>query len=157
MINRTLRSYPILCLFFLSIVPLNPVFAIEPVFSNFLGQAIRGYDAVAYFQEGKPVEGKSAFQTDWMGASWRFISQANLDLFKAAPDSYAPQYGGYCAFAVSRGYTASTDPEAWTIHDRKLYLNYSKGVRDQWSQDIPTNIQKAVLEQNYRFYLFFIY
>ena len=143
MINRTLRNYPILCLFLLFIVPLNPVFAVEPVFSNFLGQAIRGYDAVAYFKEGKPVEGKSTFQTDWMGASWRFISQANLDLFKAAPDSYAPQFGGYCAYAVSRDYTASTDPEAWTIHDGKLYLNYSKSVRDQWSQDIPTNIQKA--------------
>ena len=143
MINRTLLNYPVLYLLFLFIVPVNPVLAIEPVFSNFLGQAIRGYDAVAYFKEGKPVEGKSTFQTDWMDASWRFISQANLDLFKAAPDSYAPQFGGYCAYAVSRGYTASIDPEAWTIHDGKLYLNYSKSVRDQWSQDIPTNIQKA--------------
>ena len=143
MINRALRSYPVLCLFLLSIVPLNPVFAIEPVFSNFLGQAIRGYDPVAYFKEGKPVEGKSAFKTDWKGASWRFSSQENLDLFKAAPDSYAPQYGGYCAWAVSRGYTAKIDPEAWTIHDGKLYLNYNEGIRDQWSQDIPANIQKA--------------
>ena len=143
MIKRTSLHHPILCLLLLLIFPLNPVFAIEPVFSNFLGQAIRGYDAVAYFTEGKPVEGKSAFQADWMGASWRFSSQANLELFKAAPESYAPQYGGYCAYAVSKGYTASIDPKAWTIHDGKLYLNYSKGVRKQWSQDIPTNIQKA--------------
>ena len=143
MLKRTLRNYPILCLFLFYIASVNPAFALEPVFSNFLGQAIRGYDAVAYFKEAKPVEGKSTFQTEWMGTSWRFASQANLDLFKANPDSYAPQFGGYCAYAVSNGYTASTDPEAWTIHDGKLYLNYSKGVRDQWSQNIPTNIQKA--------------
>lgn len=60
--------------------------------------------------------------------------------FEAAPETYAPQYGGYCAYAVSQGYTASTDPKAWTIHDGKLNLNYSKGVRRRWSRDIPGNI-----------------
>ena len=62
------------------------------------------------------------------------------DLFAADPEKYAPQYGGYCAWAVSQGYTASTDPEAWKIVDGKLYLNYSKSVQQTWEQDIPGNI-----------------
>ena len=65
------------------------------------------------------------------------------DAFAAQPEKYAPQFGGYCAWAVSQGYTASIDPEAWTIYEGKLYLNYSKGVRDEWAQDIPGNIAKG--------------
>ena len=119
-------------------------FAKDPVYTGTLSSlAVSGYDPVAYFTEGKPVEGDSAYEYKWNGATWRFASQANLDTFKANPEAYAPQFGGYCAWAVSQGYTASATPEAWRIVDGKLYLNYSKGVQSKWEQDVPGNIAKA--------------
>lgn len=121
-----------------------PVFAKEPVYQSFLGGvAINGHDPVAYFDDGAPVEGSSSFEHEWNGATWRFASAENRDRFAAEPEAYAPQYGGYCAWAVSQGYTASTDPEAWKIVDGKLYLNYSKGVQKQWEADEAGNITKA--------------
>ena len=107
------------------------------------GIAVDGSDVVAYFTEGAPVAGDQAITFEYMGATWRFSSEANRDLFAADPAAYAPQYGGYCAYAVSQGYTASTVPEAWSIVDDKLYLNYSTGVRRRWSRDIPGNIAAA--------------
>lgn len=107
------------------------------------GIAIDGTDAVAYFTEGKPVPGDAAFTHDYMGATWRFSSTENRDIFAANPEAYAPQYGGYCAFAVSRGGTASTVPEAWRIVDDKLYLNFSLKVQGFWLEDVPGNIAKA--------------
>lgn len=114
----------------------------EQVFTSW-GVAIRGTAPVAYFTEGRPVEGSSDFTADWNGAEWRFVSAENRDKFVATPEAYAPQYGGFCAWAVSQGYTASTDPDAWRIVDGKLYLNYSLGVQRQWEGDIPGNISKA--------------
>lgn len=105
--------------------------------------AIRGYDAVAYHTEGEPVEGKAAHTVEWNGATWRFASAKNAGLFKASPEKYAPQFGGYCAYAVSRGYTASTDPDAWTIVDGKLYLNYSISVMQTWRKDPKKYISRA--------------
>ena len=125
---------------FLLVLPISAE-AIAPVYSTYLGGAIRGYDPVAYFTEKKPVEGKRAYSHKWKGATWYFASEKNRDLFRAAPEKYAPRYGGYCAYAVSRGYTASIVPEAWKIVDGKLYLNYSKGVQQTWEQDIPGNIK----------------
>jgi len=112
-----------------------------PVFQSFFGAAIRGYDPVAYFTMGKPVEGSSDFESTYMDATWRFASAANKASFDADPEAFAPQYGGYCAYAVANGYTASTDPDAWSLHDGKLYLNYSLSVRDTWSKDIPGNVK----------------
>jgi YHS domain-containing protein len=117
-------------------------YAKPPVFETRVG-AIRGYDAVAYFTERKPIKGSKDYVVEWNGARWYFASAKNRDRFKAEPEKYAPQYGGYCAWAVTNGYTASTDPEAWRIVDGKLYLNYSLGVQEQWSEDIPGNIAKA--------------
>lgn len=111
---------------------------------SFIGNvAIEGTDPVAYFTEGKAVEGSSQFTHAWKGATWRFKDAANRDAFAANPEKYAPEFGGYCAWAVSQGYTAGIDPEAWTIHQGKLYLNYSKSVQEQWSEDIPGNIAKG--------------
>ena len=124
-------------------VAASTALAIEPVFSTYLGGAIRGYDPVAYFTEGRPVRGKSAHRLEWMGATWYFASAKNRESFEAKPEKYAPRYGGYCAWAVSQGYTASTDPDAWSIVEGALYLNYSLGVKKQWEQDIPGNIAKA--------------
>ena len=111
--------------------------------STFGGVAINGYDPVAYFTDGKPVDGSDDFTHDWNGATWRFASAEHRDMFAADPEKYAPQYGGYCAWAVSQGYTASTDPTAWKIVDDKLYLNYSVGVQQRWVKDIPGNIAKG--------------
>ncbi len=111
--------------------------------SSWSGVAINGYDPVAYFSEGKAVEGSDSFTHTWNDAIWRFASAESRDVFAANPEAYAPQYGGYCAWAVSQGYTASTDPEAWRVVDGKLYLNYSKGVQKNWEEDAPGNIAKA--------------
>lgn len=107
------------------------------------GLAIRGTDPVAYFAEGAAISGRPEFAYSWRNATWQFASAENRDLFAANPEQYAPQYGGFCAWAVSEGYTASIDPEAWRIVDGRLYLNYSQGVQRQWEQDIPGNISRA--------------
>src|SRR5437764_481032 len=91
--------------------------AVAPVYKDGNGLAIRGYDPVAYFQQGGPVKGSPALRQEWMGATWLFSSAANRDVFATNPDKYAPRYGGYCAYAVSEGDTASIDPEAWRIVD----------------------------------------
>lgn len=120
----------------------GPALAAPPVFSNG-GYAINGYDPVAYFTESKPVKGDAQYSLEWNGATWLFASAANRDRFRADPEAFAPQYGGYCAYAVSRGYTASTDPKAWTVYEGKLYLNFSRPVRLIWKRDIPGNIRAA--------------
>ena len=105
--------------------------------------AIRGYDPVAYFALGEPTRGSDKYATKWQGAIYKFASADNLALFKSEPQRYAPQYGGYCAYAVSKGSTATTDPAAWTIVDGKLYLNFSPSVKKRWSKDIPGHIRSA--------------
>ncbi|MEO0388290.1 MAG: YHS domain-containing (seleno)protein [Pseudomonadota bacterium] len=116
--------------------------ATPPVYTED-GIAIDGSDAVAYFREGKPVAGAADITHAWNGATWRFSSEANRDAFAADPEAFAPQYGGYCAYAVSEGYTAPTVPEAWTIVDDKLYLNFSVRVKRRWERDIPGRIAAA--------------
>ena len=111
--------------------------------TTFGGVAIDGYDTVAYFTDGRPVEGVEAHESDWNGATWRFASAANKALFDADPEKYAPQYGGYCAFAASKNAIADVDPEAWAVVDDKLYLNYSLNVQEIWREDVPGNITKA--------------
>jgi YHS domain-containing protein len=108
-------------------------FAVSPVNTGLFGStAIKGYDAVAYHTEKKPVKGSDKFVTEWKGAKWQFASEANLKLFQAAPERYAPQYGGYCAYAVGNNYTAGIDPQAFTLIGDKLYLNYSLDIQKQW-------------------------
>lgn len=117
--------------------------AAEPVNTNGSPLALGGYDVVAYFTEGKPVAGQAAHETHWNGARWRFASAEHRERFLREPERFAPRYGGYCAYAVSRGYTAPVAPEAWRIVDGKLYLNYSKDVQTLWEREIPANIKKA--------------
>ena len=113
------------------------------VFGGRTDTAINGYDTVAYFTVGKPVMGKDAFALDWMGAKWKFASQANLDQFKANPEKYAPQYGGYCAYGTAQGYLVKVDPEQWSVIDGKLYLNYDAKVQSMWKKDTPRFIEQA--------------
>ena len=119
------------------------VAAEEPVFTGRGDFAINGYDSVAYHLEMKPVKGDSDFTAQFDGATWRFKSAENRDLFQSDPQRWAPKYGGYCAWAVSNNYTAKTSPKAWSIVDDRLYLNYSLNVRRKWSKDIPGNITRA--------------
>lgn len=107
------------------------------------GIAISGADPVAYFTANAYVPGSSEFTHDWNGVTWQFSSAQNRDSFAATPEAYAPQYGGFCAWAVSQGYTADIDPTAWKIVDGKLYLNYNADIQNKWSKDIPGNITKA--------------
>ncbi len=115
----------------------------DPVFTTRGNLAIRGYDPVAYFMEGRAVKGDKDFTLGWQGADWRFASAGNRDAFSEDPEKYAPQYGGYCAWAVSRNYTAPTDPDAFTLVNGKLYLNYNKRVMRQWLEDRDRNIEQA--------------
>lgn len=104
------------------------------------GLALDGYDAVAYFTENLPREGKPEFVADYDGAKWQFTSAANRDAFQKEPAKYVPQYGGYCSWAVSHGYTADTDPTTGKVVDGKLYLNYNPDVAKKWNEDIPKYI-----------------
>ncbi len=141
------RSVLVSLIFLLSAFGLmagNAQAADKPVYTGtFSNVAVGGYDPVAYFTEQKPVKGDSKFVTSHAGVDWRFSSAENRDKFIAAPEKYAPQYGGYCAWAVAEGSTASADPELWKVVDGKLYLNYSASVQKKWELDIAGNIRKA--------------
>ncbi|WP_296417107.1 YHS domain-containing (seleno)protein [Pseudooctadecabacter sp.] len=121
----------------------RPAMAAKPSVFAVDGVAIRGADPVAFFTEGAPVIGSADHALEWEGATWHFASADNMETFMGNPEAYAPQYGGYCAFALSKGAIATSVPEAWTIHEDKLYLNYSVNVRQVWSEDIPGNIALA--------------
>ena len=107
------------------------------------GVAIRGYDPVAYFKQDKPVKGSSAYTATHEGSTFHFASAANRDAFAADPGKYAPQYGGFCAYAVANGYKAKTEPDAFTIVNGKLYLNYDQSIQRRWRRDVPGYIKKG--------------
>ena len=123
----------------------RPALAAEkPVYTGWFSDlAVSGYDPVAYFEEGRPVEGSRSFEHKWNGATWRFASARNRDAFVAAPERFAPQYGGYCAWAIAQGSTASADPKQWSIVDGRLYLNYDAEVNAKWKKDVPGFIASA--------------
>ena len=107
------------------------------------GLAVHGFDVVAYFTESKPVQGDAKFALVHKEATYRFTSQASLDAFKSNPTKYEPADGGYCAYAVSLGSLSASVPEAFTIHDGRLYLTSSTAIRAVWSKDMDGNIRKA--------------
>ncbi|MDT0596452.1 YHS domain-containing (seleno)protein [Aestuariibacter sp. P117] len=113
---------------------------------TFNNKAIYGYDTVAYFTQNKPVKGDESITSQWRGADWYFSSASNKALFDANPEKYAPQYGGYCAYAMSKGRFVGVDEEAFTILEGKLYLNYSKSVREDWLEDTSGFIKLADAE-----------
>jgi hypothetical protein len=112
--------------------------------TDFFGVAVKGYDTVAYFTEGRARKGDSQFEAVWQDAHWLFANAEHRDLFKAHPELYAPQYGGFCASYMAEGGIAEVDPEAWIIVDGKLYLNWSKEGRDElMEEDAAETIRKA--------------
>jgi YHS domain-containing protein len=144
MLKKPLIALISTALLLLSITFVSTVHAAKPVYSGGRDRAaIRGYDPVSYFTQGKPVKGLKEFAFKYNGAKWLFSSQDNLALFKSNPEKYSPQFGGYCAYAVSKGSTASIKPEYFTIHKNKLYLNYSKSVHKKWNKDKDDYIEDA--------------
>ena len=119
------------------------VYAQDVKYFNTNGNAIKGYDAVAYFLQNKAIKGSDSFSCDWSGSKWLFASKANLDSFKLSPEKYAPQYGGYCAYGCSENHLAPTDPNAFTIVGNKLYLNYNLKVKEIWVKDTTGKIKAA--------------
>lgn len=138
MIKR--RFLAVLCVF-LGLA--TQAFADSPAIRATHGMAIDGFDPVAYFTDGRPIRGEDAHRLMWRGAVWYFSSAANRELFESNPRVYAPKYGGYCAYAVALGVTSHADPNAWTIHDGRLYLVRNAQVQVVWQRDIAGNIQRA--------------
>ncbi len=114
-----------------------------PMNVNADGVAIHGYDPVAYFTAGAPTKGTTAFTATWQGATFRFASAANRDVFIAKPDAYAPQYGGYCAMGMVGGAKFDVDPSAWRVENGRLYLNKDPRTQKSWLRDVPGHIVKA--------------
>jgi YHS domain-containing protein len=110
--------------------------------------ALKGFDTVAYFTEQAPVEGSAQYSFLWNGAKWYFSSAENMEKFKANPEQFAPQFGGYCSWAVSKGYTADGDPNAWNIVGGKLYLNYNPEVKKLWEAEQEKRIRDG--EKNWQ-------
>jgi len=132
-------------LIFISLILFSAsAYAVDPTYTAlFSNKAIKGYDTVAYFTENKPVKGSEEFSLEYKGAQWLFSSAENKALFEANPEKYAPQYGGYCAYAVAQNSTASIKPELFTIHNGKLYLNFNSSINDKWNADIDSYIEAA--------------
>lgn len=100
--------------------------------------AIKGYDPVSYFMESGPKEGSGEFSFKYKEATYHFVNQTNLDTFKADPEKYVPAYGGWCAYAMGKGYTADINPETYKILDGKLLLFYNKfftNTLPKWNKD----------------------
>lgn len=119
---------------------------VEPINAS-RGVALRGYDPVAYFDAGKAVKGAMEHTHEWRGAKWRFATPENLAKFRENPERFAPQFGGYCAYAVSENYTADGDPLLWTVHNGKLYVNYNEKAQRLWLQNVDERI--AAGERNW--------
>ena len=105
--------------------------------------AVDGYDSVAYFTQKKAVKGKKSFSLTYKDVNWHFSSLENLNAFKANPARFTPQYGGYCAWAISQGYKADGNPMNWTVHNDKLYLNYNDEIQNKWLKKVDLFISKA--------------
>jgi enamine deaminase RidA (YjgF/YER057c/UK114 family) len=108
--------------------------------------SISGYDPVAYFTDGKAVQGKPEFEYVWRKLRWRFASGEHRDLFIKEPRRYAPQYDGYCAMGVALDGAAhkdTVDPEAWAIVDGKLYLVHTNYFLEKWREQARENIKRA--------------
>ena len=128
----------------LSIVSITSHAGEDEIYTTFFSDSgAGGYDVVAYFTENIPVEGSDDFTVEYKNAEWYFSSRANLDKFNENPDMYVPQYGGYCAWAVANGDTASGDPLQWTVLNDRLYLNYDADIQAMWSADRENLIAKG--------------
>ncbi|WP_343082254.1 YHS domain-containing (seleno)protein [Ostreiculturibacter nitratireducens] len=107
------------------------------------GIALDGFDPVAYFQEGRAVEGDESHVLKWRGAMWYFSSAEAMEAFEMNPGAYAPQYGGFCAVSAAEGSVSASDPTVFVIHEGRLYLIASGGGRNAFMQDLASYIARA--------------
>jgi hypothetical protein len=105
--------------------------------------AVGGYDTVAFFTDSKPVNGDPGITATYEGATYIFASQEHKHLFEAAPEKYAPQCGGYCAFGVSVGALFPVDISTWQVRNGKLYLNLNQTILKKFNTDFDANVAKA--------------
>ena len=131
-----------------TLLPISQAKAVEPIYTTWYSEiAIKGYDPVAYFTSGKAIKGKPKFTIKWRGAIWQFSNAKHRQLFFKAPEQYAPQYGGYCAYAVANNTTAGVDPEKFILHEGRLYLNYNAKINRKWREGMEWYIKQA--DQNW--------
>ncbi|MEM8791849.1 MAG: YHS domain-containing (seleno)protein [Pseudomonadota bacterium] len=127
----------------------NPALAGElrepEIFTDVKGHALKGYDVVSYFTGAAPIKGSEAHAVEWKGAKWLFASAEHRDMFAADPEKFAPQYGGYCAWAIAQGEgrPVAINPEIYRIVDNKLYLNLNMNVHKQWLEKQALFITKG--------------
>ena len=121
----------------------RPARAAEPEIYARMGIALGGTDPVGYFTDGGPVGGSAAEALMWRGAVWHFASEGHRIAFEMNPTAYCPRFGGYCAWSMAQGKLTPTVPEAWTIHEGRLYLTSSLAVRHRWQRDVPGNVARA--------------
>jgi YHS domain-containing protein len=126
-----------------SLFLLSETIQAKPANLNVDGVAIDGYDSVAYFTLGRAVKGSADHQHEWMGAKWNFSTAEHQTLFAENPEKYAPQYGGFCAFAMSKGSKAGASPVVWSIVGDRLYLNFNKQVQSIWTKNSATLTKQA--------------
>ena len=125
------------------LTPIAASAASDPVYTSWRNNvAAEGYDVVSFFS-GKPQEGKPEYTTHYQGADWFFFTQANKDLFLTNPELFAPQYGGYCAWAVAQGKLAPGRAEHWHVEDGRLYLNYNARIKTRWDNQRAAFIRDA--------------
>ncbi|MFM9973745.1 MAG: YHS domain-containing (seleno)protein [Beijerinckiaceae bacterium] len=146
--RRKLYAFGAAVIIAFSPLTITPVFAFDPaspseINTDTTGVAIRGFDPVAYFTDGKPTQGNSQFSAKFENGTYHFATAANRDAFVKEPAKYAPAYGGFCAFAASVSKKADGNPALWKIVDNKLYLNVNETAFNRWQQDIPGNLTKA--------------
>ena len=111
----------------------SPAYAFDEINTGYFDDtALKGYDSSGYFTRAKPLEGHKQFAFEWKGAQWHFADAISRDLFKANPEKYAPQYGGYCSNQMSLGNIADVDPGVWLIHNDKLYFFGHQAGKDRW-------------------------
>lgn len=134
----------ILLLFSFTLISSSTIWAKDLIYTSFFSSsALSGFDPVAYFTQNKPVKGNKKFVFKYKGAKWYFSTAENLEKFKSNSDKFAPQYGGYCAWAVAQGNTAEGNPNHWTVYNDKLYLNYDETIQNKWLNKIEHFVSDA--------------
>jgi YHS domain-containing protein len=146
--RNIMRTFAVAAMLGVASVSLPAMLNAKPTYTGLFGSvAAGGYDVTSYFTgKGLPQKGDAKFAVSYNGATYHFATKANADRFKATPAAFAPQYGGYCAWAMAGGSKAPGDPEYYRVVGGKLYLNYNKSVQDKWSRDVPGFITKANTE-----------
>jgi YHS domain-containing protein len=153
--NRTPKTFPalltsVLCLFSL-VSPTHRTNAEEDdrpapkpvVCVDSSGLALRGFDTVAYFEQHSPCRGRREFSVEWRGAIWRFATEEHKEMFIAAPNRFAPQYGGFCAYTMADGVFVDGNPLYWQIVNGRLFVNCGAGVHRAWQSQKLERIRAA--------------